>query len=99
MNNIISDTAPARGALPHRLGHAVRGTDGRERASLAEGPVTGDGLSGVRPLTTTFDYNACGRGLYSSYHTLGRDPLTRAPAPSRPTARPASCRPRAGPST
>ena len=32
----------------------------------------GDG-SGVLPLTTTFDYNSCGRGLYSSYHTLGRD--------------------------
>lgn len=27
----------------------------------------------VRPLTTTFDYLSCGRVLYSSYHTLGRD--------------------------
>jgi hypothetical protein len=25
------------------------------------------------PLTFTFDYNTCGRVLYSSYHTLGRD--------------------------
>jgi len=31
-----------------------------------------------RPLTVTFDYNMCGRVLYSSYHTLGRpmnDPM------------------------
>jgi hypothetical protein len=39
------------------------------------GQVTGDGLSGDLPLTTTFDYNACGRVLYSSYHTVGRDVL------------------------
>jgi len=28
---------------------------------------------GQRPLTTTFDYQSCGRVLYSSYHTKGRD--------------------------
>lgn len=32
----------------------------------------GGGLSGMRPLTTTFDYQQCGRVLYSSYHTTGR---------------------------
>lgn len=37
------------------------------------GQVSGGGLSDVLPLTTTFDYNDCGRVLYSSYHTLGRD--------------------------
>jgi hypothetical protein len=26
-----------------------------------------------RPLTTTYDHNACGRWLYSSYHTAGRE--------------------------
>jgi hypothetical protein len=30
---------------------------------------------GQRPLTTTFDYAMCGRVLYSSYHTEGRDIL------------------------
>ncbi len=40
-----------------------------------EGNVSGSGLSGNLPLTTTFDYNACGRVLYSSYHTRGRDGL------------------------
>lgn len=38
-----------------------------------EGQVSGDGVSGLRPLTTTFDYLQCGRVLYSSYHTLGKD--------------------------
>ncbi len=28
---------------------------------------------GQRPLTTTFDYAMCGRVLYSSYHTAGRE--------------------------
>jgi hypothetical protein len=28
---------------------------------------------GVMPLTTTFDYQTCGRVLYSSYHTRGRE--------------------------
>lgn len=37
------------------------------------GQVTGSGLSGELPLTTTFDYETCGRVLYSSYHTRGRD--------------------------
>jgi hypothetical protein len=37
------------------------------------GPVPG---RGNRPLTVTFDYNQCGRVLYSSYHTLGRDPAS-----------------------
>lgn len=35
------------------------------------GPVTGDGLSGDLPLTSTFDYKQCGRVIYSSYHTIG----------------------------
>ncbi len=39
------------------------------------GQVSGDGLSGDLPLTTTFDVNSCGRVLYSSYHTLGRDDI------------------------
>jgi hypothetical protein len=35
-----------------------------------------------RPLTTTFDLDACGRWLYSSYHTAGRlDELEPAPLP------------------
>lgn len=38
-----------------------------------DGNVSGSGLSGNLPLTTTFDYQACGRVLYSSYHTRGRD--------------------------
>jgi hypothetical protein len=33
----------------------------------------GGGLEGSRPLTTTFDYQSCGRVLYSSYHTTGRE--------------------------
>lgn len=37
------------------------------------GQVSGGGTSDVLPLTTTFDHNDCGRVLYSSYHTLGRD--------------------------
>lgn len=37
------------------------------------GEVSGSGISDTLPLTTTFDYNDCGRVLYSSYHTLGRD--------------------------
>ncbi|HJZ86032.1 MAG TPA: hypothetical protein VKN99_12725 [Polyangia bacterium] len=39
------------------------------------GPVqSGDGsINALLPLTFTFDYNGCGRVLYSSYHTLGRD--------------------------
>jgi hypothetical protein len=36
----------------------------------------GSGLQGMRPLTTTFDYLECGRVLYSSYHTTGRDELS-----------------------
>ena len=36
-----------------------------------EGPVSGGGLSGVKPLTTTYDHAECGRVLYSSYHTAG----------------------------
>ena len=40
-----------------------------------KGPVRSmDGtVNGELPLTITFDYNSCGRVLYSSYHTLGRD--------------------------
>ena len=38
------------------------------------GDVSGGSLSGDYPLTTTFDYQACGRVLYSSYHTAGRPP-------------------------
>ena len=37
------------------------------------GNVSGTGLSGDLPLTTTFDYMQCGRVLYSSYHTRGRE--------------------------
>lgn len=36
-----------------------------------EGQVSGGGVSGVQPLTTTYDHNECGRVLYSSYHTAG----------------------------
>jgi hypothetical protein len=36
------------------------------------GTVSGVGLGGDLPLTTTFDIDQCGRVLYSSYHTLGR---------------------------
>ena len=36
-----------------------------------EGPVSGGGLSGTKPLTTTYDHEECGRVLYSSYHTAG----------------------------
>ena len=38
-----------------------------------EGPVQGGGVTGVRPLTTTYDHAECGRVLYSSYHTAGGD--------------------------
>ena len=31
------------------------------------------GISGVRPLTVTFNFKNCGKILYSSYHTEGRD--------------------------
>jgi len=37
---------------------------------------------GMRPLTTTFDYQQCGRVLYSSYHTEGRDFLGTGSFPS-----------------
>lgn len=46
------------------------------------GEVSGGGLSGDLPLTTTFDYESCGRVLYSSYHTLGRDGVGTEPFPS-----------------
>jgi hypothetical protein len=36
------------------------------------GQVSGLGLTGDLPLTTTFDVDSCGRVTYSSYHTLGR---------------------------
>jgi hypothetical protein len=36
------------------------------------GQVSGLGLTGDLPLTTSFDIDSCGRVLYSSYHTLGR---------------------------
>ena len=36
------------------------------------GQVSGLGLAGELPLTTSFDIDSCGRVLYSSYHTLGR---------------------------
>jgi hypothetical protein len=39
------------------------------------GQVSGDGLNAVLPLTTTHDVNSCGRWLYSSYHTLGKEAL------------------------
>ena len=35
---------------------------------------------GLRPLTTTFDYMQCGRVLYSSYHTEGREGIGNFPA-------------------
>jgi hypothetical protein len=38
-----------------------------------EAPVSGIDLAGILPLTTTFDHQECGRVLYSSYHTRGRE--------------------------
>lgn len=46
------------------------------------GNVSGGSISGERPLTTTFDYNNCGRVLYTSYHTRGRDGLGTEPFPT-----------------
>ena len=34
-----------------------------------EGQVNGQGIFGVRPLTVTFNFNNCGKILFSSYHT------------------------------
>jgi hypothetical protein len=45
--------------------------DRAESKVWLEGPVSGGSLSGVRPLTTTYDHAECGRVLYSSYHTAG----------------------------
>ena len=30
-------------------------------------------ISGIRPLTVTFNFKNCGKILYTSYHTEGRD--------------------------
>ncbi len=40
-----------------------------------EGPVKSDDgkVSGVRPLTVTFNFKNCGKILYTSYHTEGRE--------------------------
>jgi hypothetical protein len=46
------------------------------------GDVSGGSVSGERPLTTTFDYNNCGRVLYTSYHTHGREGLGTEPFPT-----------------
>jgi len=66
--------------LTHFLaGWAMQHSHGIEVKQWMSGPVASDpdsplpGISGVRPLTITFDYNHCGRVLYSSYHTLGRE--------------------------
>jgi hypothetical protein len=72
--NLIS--AASRVHIQHFLGGWVmqREVPARPESKVwLNGPVTGDGLSGDLPLTTTFDYAQCGRVLYSSYHTLGRD--------------------------
>jgi len=34
---------------------------------------TNGAIQGSRPLTVTFNYNNCGKALFSSYHTEGRD--------------------------
>lgn len=62
------------------VGHFVSGwamqreVPARDRTMVwLEGPVTGVGLSGVQPLTTSFDHGSCGRVLFSSYHTVGSE--------------------------
>lgn len=73
-SEIIDDQG--RVHIEHFLGGWVMQYDVPEAESVKvwlRGNVTGDGLSGDLPLTTTFDYEACGRVLYSSYHTAGRD--------------------------
>ena len=46
--------------------------------------ITGS-ISGSRPLTVTFNYKNCGKALFSSYHTEGRDDELKAyPAPAKP---------------
>ena len=51
--------------------HEVAETD--TSSVWLSGQVRGGAVNGVRPLTTTFDHAECGRVLYSSYHTLGRE--------------------------
>ncbi len=42
-------------------------------------------IQGTRPLTVTFNYKNCGKALYSSYHTEGRDDeLKQYPLPAKP---------------
>ena len=42
-------------------------------------------INGSRPLTVTFNYKNCGKVLFSSYHTEGRDEELKAyPAPAKP---------------
>lgn len=57
-------------------------TDDPDTTVWLSGDVSGAGVSGELPLTTTFDYLSCGRVLYSSYHTLGRQGVPTASFPS-----------------
>jgi hypothetical protein len=49
--------------------HAI----GKDVKLWVEGPISGQGVTGVRPLTVTFNFKNCGKILYTSYHTEGRD--------------------------
>ncbi len=48
---------------------------GKETKLWVEGSIksTTGALTGVRPLTVTFNFKSCGKVLYSSYHTEGRE--------------------------
>ena len=58
------------------LGRSITETSSAPSCTAAKvwltGYVTGGGLAQELPLTTSFDYEQCGRILYTSYHTLGR---------------------------
>lgn len=59
--------------IEHFLGSWAMQLAGTAKVWLT-GKVSGGGLEQELPLTTSFDYEQCGRVLYTSYHTLGREP-------------------------
>jgi hypothetical protein len=75
----FSNTITEPGGVPtvhveHFLGGWVMMHDLHKDTKLwVEGKVRGDGINGVRPLTVTFNFKNCGKVLFSSYHTEGRE--------------------------
>lgn len=70
--------------IMHKLGKGTK--------LWVDGPIqsTSGSINGTRPLTVTFNFNNCGKILYSSYHTEGRDDELGGLFPN-PKAFPAYC--------